>query len=102
MVPIVMSVTRAQHLRVAAIDATNEGRASFVALPSDDGGDRTPLVIHLSTAHGSERFAECFGTCRSAIDVTPLGNAYASDAAKQRASELMAALSDRAWATRSK
>jgi hypothetical protein len=101
MVPIVMNVTRAQGLRVAVIDATYNDRASFIALPNDEGGDRTPMVIRLSQADGSERFAHCFGTCRSSVDVTPLGNVYASDAAKARATQLLAALSDSAWAKRS-
>jgi hypothetical protein len=105
MVPIVMETTRAQHLRVAVIEQPFQDRANFVVLPNDNA-DHTALVVHLKTVRESERFANCLGTCRSSIAVTPieygangapdrLGDA-ASDAAKQRARDLLTALADRA------
>jgi hypothetical protein len=105
MVPIVMDTTRAQHLRVAVIEQPHADRANFVAL-TGDGPDRTALVIHLATVRDSERFADCLGTCRSSIFVTPIEYGVngapdrvgdgASDAAKQRARDLLTALTDQA------
>jgi hypothetical protein len=100
MVPIIVNTTHAQNMRVAVIQQPDAmDRANFVVLPTD-GGDATPLVIHLTQLRDSERFATCLGnTCRSAIAVNPVG-ANASGAAYQRAQSLLSALSESAWAER--
>jgi hypothetical protein len=106
MVPIIIHTTEAQHMRVAVVDKSElaQERASFVVVP-EDGADGTALVVHLSTVHDSEHFATCIGPCRSAIAVTPVAygaagamqvGEAASDAAKQRARQLLVALHDNA------
>jgi hypothetical protein len=106
MVPIVMDTTRAQHLRVAVIEQPHADRANFVALTGADSPNHAAFIIHLATVRDSERFADCIGTCRSSVFVTPIEYGVngapdrvgdgASDAAKQQARELMTALTDRA------